>query len=90
MHLSESVRHARLVAQESREVHGPAGVVPRPSLHLAPVPAAPLVGQEAQVSMPRGRELPVGLGVGGKGGQSWGVPGGGGWMGPEPSPREAS
>lgn len=76
MHLSESVRHACLVAQEGREVHGPAGVIPRPSLHLAPVPTAPLVGQEAQVSVPRGRELPVGLGAEGERGQSWGVPGG--------------
>lgn len=76
VHFSKSVRHASLVAQESREVHRPAGVVPRPSLHLAPVPAAPLVGQEAQVSVPRGRELPVGLGVGGGGdSQSWGVSG---------------
>lgn len=75
VHLSQRVRHAGLVAQESREVHGPAGVVPRPRLHLAPVPAAPLVGQEAQVSVPRGRELPVGLGAGG-GGQGRGVPGG--------------
>lgn len=78
MHLPDGVRHARLVAQESREVHRPAGVVPGPSLHLAPVPVAPLVGQEAQVSMPRGRELPVGLAAGGEGGQSWGVSGGGG------------
>lgn len=53
-------------------MHGLAGVIPRPRLHFAPVPAAPLVGQEAQVSMPRGRELPMGLGAGGEGGQSWG------------------
>ena len=75
VHLPQSVRHARLVAQIGREVHGLAGVVTRPRLHLAPVPAAPLVGQEAQVSMPGGRELPVGLGVGGEVGQSWGLPG---------------
>lgn len=76
VHFSKSVSHASLIAQESREVHRPAGVVPRPSLHLAPVPAAPLVGQEAQVSVPRGRELPVGLGVGGgRDSQSWGVSG---------------
>lgn len=57
-------------------MHRLAGVIPRPRLHLAPVPAAPLVGQEAQVSMPRGRELPVGLGARGEGGQTWCLPGG--------------
>lgn len=70
VHLSQSVRHAGLVTQESCEVHRLARVVPRPCLHLAPVPVAPLVGQEAQVSMTRGRELPVGLGAGEEGGQS--------------------
>ena len=74
MHLPQSVRHARLVAQEGREVHRPAGVVTRPRLHLAPVSAAPLVWQEAQVSMTGCRELPVGLGAGGEVGQSWGLP----------------
>lgn len=59
MHLPQSVCHAGLVAQESREVHRLAGVVPWPRLHLAPVPAASLVRQEAQVSVPRGGELPV-------------------------------
>lgn len=63
MHFSKGVGHASLVAQESREVHRLAGVVPRPALHLASMPPAPLVGQETQVSMSRGRELPVGLGV---------------------------
>lgn len=48
-------------------------VVPWPCFHLAPVPAAPLVGQEAQVSMSRGRELPMGLGHRKKGGQNWGL-----------------
>lgn len=74
MHLPQSMRHARLVAQEGREVHRLAGVVTRPRLHLAAVPAAPLVWEEAQMSMPGGRELPVGLGAGGEVGQSWGLP----------------
>lgn len=69
-------------------MHRPAGVIPRPCLHLAPVPAAPLVGQEAQVSMPRGRELPVGLRTGEGGGQSWGHPRESGWMFPEPNPEK--
>lgn len=44
------------------------------------MPAAPLVGQEAQVSVSRGRELPVGLRTGEGGGQSWGHSGeNGGW-----------
>lgn len=61
-------------------MHRLAGVIPWPRLHFAPVPAAPLVGQEAQVSMPRGGKLPVGLGDSKEGGQTWGVPGGGaGW-----------
>lgn len=77
MHFSKGVCHASLVAQESREVHRLAGVIPRPALHLAPVPPAPLVRQEAQVSMSRGRELPVGLGIGEKGVQNWGLPRGG-------------
>lgn len=64
VHLSQSMCHASLVTQESREVHRLARVIPRPCLHLAPVPVAPLMGQEAQMSMPRGRELPVGLGAG--------------------------
>ena len=84
MHLSQSVRHASLVTQESCEVHRPAGVIPRPRLHLAPVPVAPLVGQETQMSMPGGRELSVGLGTEEDGGQSWGHPGENGWMVPRP------
>lgn len=90
MHLSQSVCHAGLVTQESCEVHRLAGVVPRPCLHLAPVPAAPLVGQEAQVSMPRGRELSVGLRTGEDGGQSWGHPGENGWMVPKPNPEKGA
>lgn len=64
VHLSQGVSHARLVAQEGCEVHRLFGVIPRPRLHFASVSMAPLVGQEAQVPMPRGRELPVGLGTG--------------------------
>lgn len=82
MHLPQRVCHAGLVTQESCEVHRLAGVIPRPCLHLAPVPAAPLVGQEAQVSVPRGRELPVGLRTRADGGQSWGHSGENGWMVP--------
>lgn len=66
MHFAKGVGHAGLVAQEGCKVHWLAGVIPRPALHLAPVPPAPLVGQEAQVSMSRGRELPVRLGIGAK------------------------
>lgn len=71
MHLTQGMGHARLVAQEGCEVHGPTGVILWPRFHLAPVPVAPLVWQEAQVSMSWSRELPVGLGGKKKGGQSW-------------------
>lgn len=47
---------------------GFAGVILGPGLHLPAVPAAPFVGQEAQVAVPGGGELAVGLQRGTKGG----------------------
>lgn len=61
VHLPHSVCHAGFVAQESRQVDRFAGIILRPRLHLPTVATAPLVGEEAQVAMPGGRELAVGL-----------------------------
>lgn len=61
VHLPHGVRHARFVAQESRQVHWFAGIILRPGLHLPSVAPAPLVGKEAQVAVPGSGELAVGL-----------------------------
>lgn len=61
MHLAQGVGHASLVPQESGEVHGVGGVILGPAAHLSSVLTAPLVGQEAHVTMPGGVELTVRL-----------------------------
>lgn len=58
---TDNVGHASFVPQEGSEMDRLAGVILGKALHLAPVPATALAGQEAQRPVPRSRELAVRL-----------------------------
>lgn len=52
VNFADNVGHPSFVPQEGSEVDRLAGVIFGEALHLAPVPAAALAGQEAQRPMP--------------------------------------
>lgn len=61
IHFPDNVSHASLVAEESCQMNRLGGIIFRERLHLTTMPLAPLLGQESQRAMSRGRELAMGL-----------------------------
>ena len=55
------MRHASLVGEEGRQVDRLRAIILRVSLALATNPLAAFLGQETQVSVPRGREFTMRL-----------------------------